>query len=192
MEGAGQRDDSASVRAVFIEGIFARRFDRALVRLGARIGEEHARQPRARAKPLGQLGLRRGIIVVGGVCERAELLFDRRRPDRVAVAERVDRDAAAEVDVAFSVAAEHLAARRARELERQPPVSRARYTRCPFQMCSNAARLLLFDEHGAQALVGQHLDDDGVGHAPVDDEHLRHAAAARPRRSTRPSGSSRR
>ena len=80
--------------------------ERRLVGLGAGVGEEHlARPPRVeqREQLLGQPDLRLGGEEVRDVAERLELRRHRRDQGRVPVAERVDRDAAEEVDVLLAV-----------------------------------------------------------------------------------------
>ena len=86
--------------------VAAGELDRGLVRLGAAVGEEDAIAERSLADGGGQ---RVGLVVVEQVRDVAEavrLVGDRPGEPRVRVADRVDRQAAGEVDVAPAVRVE--------------------------------------------------------------------------------------
>ena len=90
--------------------IAARRLDGALDRLGAGIGEEHLVGEGRGDQPLGEAALAGNLVEVGDVPELAGLLGQRGDEMRVAVAERVDGDAAAEIEVALAVVGDQPAA----------------------------------------------------------------------------------
>ena len=80
-----------------------RDLDRAFERLGAGIGEEHLVGETCRDKPLGKPRLGRDLVEIGNVPELAGLLGQRRDKMRMAVAERIDGDAAGEIQIALAV-----------------------------------------------------------------------------------------
>src|SRR3989449_104638 len=83
-----------------LPGPLARELERRLVRLGARIAEEHAARERPRHELLGEPLAGLGAVQVGDVNEPArQCLVDRITDDGVIVAERVDRDAGHEIEV---------------------------------------------------------------------------------------------
>ena len=64
VEGIDERDDLRATLAVFVEGVFARRLDRTLVCLRARVAEEDAAHARPLAKKLGEFRAGRGVVEV--------------------------------------------------------------------------------------------------------------------------------
>ena len=90
--------------------IAARGLDGAFERLGAGIGEEHLVGEGRGDQPLGEPALAGNLVEVGDVPELAGLLGQRRDEMRVAVAERVDGDAAGEIEIALAVVGDQPAA----------------------------------------------------------------------------------
>ncbi len=99
VEGVLRRDDPQLVRAEPVVRVAARELQRRLVRLGTGIAEEHALGERGVGQPLGEPQRRFVGEPVRHVPQPARLLVDRLDHRRMAVAQRGDRDAAAEVDV---------------------------------------------------------------------------------------------
>jgi hypothetical protein len=83
--------------------IAARGLDRALHRLGARIGEEHRVGEGVVDQPLRQLLALRAAVEVGDVHQRLGLLLDRLDQVRMAMPQRVDRDTGGEIEEATAV-----------------------------------------------------------------------------------------
>ena len=103
VEGALEGDDAVALRLAAHRLVLARHLDRAFHRLGAGIGEEHHVGEARRAQPLGQpLGLG-DAVEVGDVPELLGLLGERLDQVRMGVAERVDRDAGGEIEIALAV-----------------------------------------------------------------------------------------
>ena len=92
-----RRRDAAAV------GVLAGDLDRALVGLGAGVGEEDAAAEARLREPLRQARHRLGVEEVGDVHQPRRLLLHRRDHGRVAVAERADRDPGEEVEVLLAV-----------------------------------------------------------------------------------------
>ena len=124
VEGALECDQPIALGAPARRMIFARRLDRAFDRLGARIGEEgeigegRLRQPFGEplgggdAEQIGDVPRRRG----GGVQGSDEM--------RMRMAERIDRDAGAEVEIAFAIGRDEPSALAALEGEVGPRIGR--------------------------------------------------------------------
>ena len=95
VEGVREGDQLVLVGIALGVMIAARGLDRALDRLGARIGEEHRVGEGQVDQPLRQRLALRAAVEVGDVHQRRRLLLDRLGQMRMAVAEQIDRDAAA-------------------------------------------------------------------------------------------------
>ena len=97
--------------------------DRALVRLGARVGEEHAPvAAEQRVEPGRHLGLHVVVVEVRHVEQRARLVGQRVGDGRVRVTERRDREPAEEVEVLLALAVPEAHALAADERDRLAPV----------------------------------------------------------------------
>ncbi len=83
--------------------IAARGLDRAFERLGAGIGEEHLVGEGGVDQPLAERLLAGDLVEVGQVPDLVGLLLQRLDQMRMAVAERVDRDAGAEIEISLAV-----------------------------------------------------------------------------------------
>ena len=95
--------------------IAARGLDRAFDRLGAGIGEErHVGEGRG-AEPLGEALLLGDAMQIGDMPELLRLLGQRLHEMRMRVAERGDRHAAREVEIALARRREEIGALPARE-----------------------------------------------------------------------------
>ena len=103
VEGVLEGDDLVVIGSVFVKAVFARDFNGAFVRLGAAVAEAYLGKSRQAAQLFGEVARLRAVEVVGhvlnGVCLRAHRLC----PALVAVAEGVDADARADVEVALAV-----------------------------------------------------------------------------------------
>ena len=163
--------------------------ERGLVGLGAGVAEEDARVvgPAEEAdEALGQGDLRLGGEEVGDVAEGAELGGDGLDEGGVGVAEGVDGDAAEQVDVLLAVGVPHVRALAAGERQhgRAEGVHHgAGVAVLDSLMTSSSRRVGLAHprgdagEHlGADPLVGEDLEQHGVGLAAVDDRGARHPA----------------
>ena len=102
MEGALEGDDADALGLASGVEMAARGLDRALDRLGARIGEEDPVGEGRRAQALGETRLSRNLVEVRGVPQPAGLRGQRRDQVRMGVAERVDGDAAAEIEIGLA------------------------------------------------------------------------------------------
>ena len=102
VEGALEGDDPVPLRLAGVVEVLARHLDRALDRLGARVGDEHRVGEGRRDQPLGQRLLVRDAVEVRGVPELPRLRLERRDERRVGVAEERHRDAGAEVEIALA------------------------------------------------------------------------------------------
>ena len=103
VEGALEGDDAEPLWAAFRILVVARGLDRRLQRLGAGIGEEDAVGEARRRQPVGQLLAIRDAVEVGDVPDLRRLLLQRRDEVGMGMAERVHRDAGAEVEIASPV-----------------------------------------------------------------------------------------
>ncbi len=110
VEGVAEGDDAELLRVAEGELAAPRRLDRALERLGARIGEEHRVGEGQVDEPLGDRRLAGHLVQVRHVHQRRRLVLDRLRQVRMAVAERIDRDAGGEVEPAVAVGVEQIRA----------------------------------------------------------------------------------
>src|SRR2546426_3342419 len=113
--GGGERGEQPAVERaregddLGLPGPLARELERRLVRLGARIVEEHAARERPCHELLGEPLASLGAVQVGDVNEPARQgLVDSITDDGVIVAERVDRDAGHEIEVPRSVIRDEL------------------------------------------------------------------------------------
>ena len=98
VEGVGEGQNAVFLRAAGGEVVAAAGLDRALQRLRPRIGEEHRVGEGPRHQPLGGALLVRRAVQVADMHQLGRLLLDRADQVRVAVPERVDRDAAGEIE----------------------------------------------------------------------------------------------
>ncbi len=109
VEGLVEGDDLEPVGVAPILVIGARRLDRAFDRLGPRVGEEHrvgegeVDQPLRQVLPLGT------AVEVRAMHQRLGLALDRADQPGVRMAERIDRDAAGEIERAPAVLADEVA-----------------------------------------------------------------------------------
>ena len=97
MERALEADEPEAFRLAGVEHGAAHHLDHALVRLGARVAEEHAVGERRVDQPLRQTFRLRNAIQVGGVHHLGGLLGDRLDQMRMAVAQRGRGDARPEI-----------------------------------------------------------------------------------------------
>ncbi|CDX50950.1 hypothetical protein MPL3365_130224 [Mesorhizobium plurifarium] len=103
VEGALESDDAETLRVTLDELVAPGRLDGAFQRLGARIGEEHLVGESRLDQPLAQPALFRDFVEIGDVPEVGGLLGERRDQMRMAVAERIHRDAAREVKISLAL-----------------------------------------------------------------------------------------
>ena len=135
LAGGGERGERAAVeRAVGGDHVEAlgptvslpvatRELDRALVRLGTGVGEEHATvTAEQRVEPGRHLRLHVVVVEVRHVEERARLVGERVGNRRMRVTERRDREAAEEVEVLLALAVPEAHALAAHERDRLAPV----------------------------------------------------------------------
>ena len=102
VEGALEGDDAPALGVAVGEVVAPRQLDGALAGLRARIAEEHLVGEGRLAQPLGQPLLAGDAVEVGAVPERVRLLGQRGDELGMRVAQRVDRDAAGEIEVALA------------------------------------------------------------------------------------------
>ena len=207
LSGGGQRGDRAAVEAVvqrddawrapspyLSHGVFARGLDGALVGLRAGVGEEHLASCRCCSHSIfASRTMRLGVIEVGGVLHACPAA--RSRP--------------AASTASHTPKAVRPRCRCPKSMYFLPLHRRTTGAPCPLTICHMKARIGIGDicavsacsvirshkrypssvhEHGADALVGEHFDQDGVGHAPVDDEHAASRPGGWPQCSTRTLG----
>ena len=103
VEGAFEGDGAVALGMAVDVVIAARGLDRAFQRLGAGIGEEDLVGEGVFDQPLGEPALARDLVEIGDVPELAGLLGQRRDQMRMAVAERIDGDAAGEVEISLAI-----------------------------------------------------------------------------------------
>jgi hypothetical protein len=104
VEAAGQRDERRALgRAAHVHGL-ARELERALHRLGARVGEERSTHARQLAQPRRHLLGERVPEQVAEVHDLADLVAQFLGEAGMAVAERADGDAGQEVEELAAVA----------------------------------------------------------------------------------------
>ena len=128
--------------AVAVVRVAARELQRRLVRLGARIAEEHAVGERRVDQPLRQPQRRLVGEPVRHVPQRARLLVERADHRRVAMPERGHGDAAREVDVHAALLVPHARALAAHRHERRGRVAGHHQRR------SNISRVTGIDARG--------------------------------------------
>ena len=105
VERAVRADHVVPLGTTVLLAVTPRELDRALVRLGAGVGEEHASvAAEQRVEALGDARLHVVVIEVRDVQQRARLLGDRVGDFGVRVAERRDREPAEEVEVPVALA----------------------------------------------------------------------------------------
>jgi hypothetical protein len=110
MEGALEGDGAETLGVAVDELIAAGGLDCPLDRLGARIGEEHLVGEGRRHQPFGEAALAGNLVEVGEVPYLGGLLAECGHEMRVAVAQRVDGDACAEIEVALAIVGDQPAA----------------------------------------------------------------------------------
>ena len=103
VERAFEGDDAIALRMALGGVIVARDLDRAFHRLGAGIAEEHEVGKALLAQPRREPLAVRALEQVRHVPEFGRLLLQRRDQMRVAMAERIDRDAGGEVEIALAI-----------------------------------------------------------------------------------------
>lgn len=103
VEAVGQGDDVGAAGAVTVKAGLPRQLDGAFVGFGAAVSEKNGVKGGDGAKPVGQANGRQGVIKVGGVLQLAGLLADRLDPVGIAVAQGVDADAGAEIQIGLAV-----------------------------------------------------------------------------------------
>jgi hypothetical protein len=112
--GLLHHDDRGVLDAALV-AVEARELDRALVRLGAGVGEEDVVHLRERAEALGELLLLRHAEVVGRVDQLGELVLHALGEHGMRVAQPVHGDPGERVQVALAVRVEEVGALAARE-----------------------------------------------------------------------------
>ncbi len=100
--------------------IFARDLDRAFHRLGAGIGEEHEVGKALLAQPRREPLAIRALEQVRHVPQFGRLFLQRRDQMRMAMAERVHRDAGGEIEIALAIGRDQPRAFAALETEIDP------------------------------------------------------------------------
>ncbi len=103
VEGALEGDDAVALGMALRGMVFPRHLDGGLVGLGPRIGEEDALREGRLAEAPRQLLALRHRVEVGGVPDLPGLGRQRLDQMRMGVAERIDRDARAEIEIAGAV-----------------------------------------------------------------------------------------
>ena len=117
---AVEGDDAVTLGMALGGVIFARDLDRAFHRFGAGIGEEDEVGKALFAQPGREFLAVRALEQVRHVPEPRGLILQRRHQRRVAVAERVHRDAGGEIEIALAVGCDQPAALAALETEIGP------------------------------------------------------------------------
>ena len=120
VEGAFEGDDAIALGGAFRELIVAHQLDDAFHRFRAGIAEEDEVGKALFAQPRGELVAVRALEQVRHVPEPGRLLLQGGDQSRVAMAERVDRDARGEIEVALAIGGGEPAALAAREAEIDP------------------------------------------------------------------------
>ena len=110
MKGALARDDSAALGAARLVMVAARQLDHTLHRFGARVAEEDPVREAVRGQTLRQSRRLRDIVEVGHMPQLARLLGQGGDQMGVGMAERVDRDAGGEIEIAPPVGGEQIGA----------------------------------------------------------------------------------
>ena len=99
VEGFFHRDNLILITAAFVVEIFSRQLHRAFIGFGAAVAEKHAIQPAVFHKVFRHIELRFAPVKVGAVAERLGLFGDGFHYRRMAMAEIVHGNAAAEIGV---------------------------------------------------------------------------------------------
>ena len=102
VEGALEGDDAPPLGLAVGEVVAPRQLDGALAGFGARIAEEHLVGERGLAQPLGETLLAGDAVEIGAVPQLARLLGQRRDQLGMGMAQRVDGDAAGEIEIALA------------------------------------------------------------------------------------------
>ena len=121
MEVALEADDLRRLDPAPV-GVLAGDLDRALVGLGAGVGEEDPAAEARLGEALGEAHHRLGVEEVGDVHQAAGLLAHGLDHGGVAVADRADRDPGEEVEVLLALGVPEQGALAADELDRRAPV----------------------------------------------------------------------
>ncbi len=103
VEGILEGDDHIAIGAVAVKAVFSCDFDRAFVRLGAAVAKADLGESRQLAERFGEVARLFAVKIVGHVLDGACLRGDGLEPAVVAVAQRVDADAGADVKIALAV-----------------------------------------------------------------------------------------
>ena len=103
VERAFEGDDAVALRTAIRRLVLAHHLDDAFHRLGAGVGEEHRVGEACGAQPVGQPLPLGDAVEVGDVQHLGGLLGDRCDEVRMRMAERIDRDARREIEIALAV-----------------------------------------------------------------------------------------
>jgi len=103
VKGIGHADELGFGLTIMGAGPFAGELDRRLHRFRARVAKVHLVRKGGFHQHLGQLSLRNGVIQVRDVSEIAQLLDNGLRHSRVAIAQGIDRDARAEIEIGLAL-----------------------------------------------------------------------------------------
>ena len=122
VEGVFEGDDVVRPFSLVLHAPLTRRLDGAFVGFRAAVAEENFFHPRLFNKRFRKVCRGSGIVKVGRVLHLGKLLRYRRRENAIRVAEGVDRDARAHIDIFFAVRAESHGALAAYDLQREAPV----------------------------------------------------------------------
>ncbi len=120
VERAFEGDEAIALGMSLGGMIAARDLDRAFHRFGAGITEEHEIGKALLAQPRGELVAVRALEQVRHVPELGRLLLQRCDQMRMAMAERVDRDAGGEIEIALAIGRDQPGALAALEAEIDP------------------------------------------------------------------------
>ena len=181
VERVDERQHAVAPGAVGVGAVFARGLDGPLVGFSARIAKKHGIQPGAAAQRFGQRAAGHGVVQVGGMLQLPRLRRNGLHPGRVAVPQRVDADAGGKVEIAPAlgiVGVQPLAAHQ-RQRAARVGVQHVRVVTRDDRLAVHTKRPLLpvaaAVEHRARPAVGEHLQQNGMRHPPVDDDGLVHA-----------------
>ena len=119
MERAFEGDDAEALGVTVHKVIAARRLDRAFQRFRTGIGKEDTVGETVFDEALRKPLLARDVVEVRDMPELARLLGQRRYEMRMAMPERIDRDAACEIEIAIAVRGVEPAALASLESERR-------------------------------------------------------------------------
>ena len=121
---AFEGDDAVALGMAVRRLVLAHHLDDAFHRLGAGIGEEHHVGEAHGAQPVGQPLALGNAVEVGDVDDLLGLLGDRLDQMRMRMAERIDRDAGGEIEIALAVGRDQPNALAPLESEVDPRVGR--------------------------------------------------------------------